>query len=430
MKFLAQVFLSLIGISVFLAGSLLNAATPRLVSIDIKPKSDANRIDPDSDEDLNVAILSGDGFDATTVDPNTVRFGATGNEASPVHVARRDVDGNGQRDLVLRFEIQDTEIECGDTSATLTGQTSNGESILGSSPINTVQCYIFTKIDFPDAFGTSASKINAREQIVGGWFQVIKKHGVPIIVSHGFLLDKGLFATIDVPGSSFTAALGINNRRQIVGGYQDMIGRHGFLWDNGVFTTIHVPGSRETTARGINIHGQIVGNYVDANGMSVDHCEHDLHGCHGFLLDHGVFITIDIDEPASSGTVVSGINNHGQIVGYSDHHGFLWENGIFTPIKAPGAMSFTTATDINDNGQIVGFHDSSEGRSGFVLSDGEFTSLDFPGVSQTGALGINNRGEIVGGYNVSELEIHGFLATPARNRRINELILTGGQQKP
>jgi hypothetical protein len=211
MKFLAQVFLSLIGISVFLAGSLLNAATPRLVSIDIKPKSDANRIDPDSDEDLHVAILSGDGFDATTVDPNTVRFGATGNEASPVHVARRDVDGNGQRDLVLRFEIQDTEIECGDTSATLTGQTSNGESILGSSPINTVHCYTFTTIDFPDApVGTSVSKINGREQIVGGWFQVIKKHGVPIIVSHGFLLDKGLFATIDVPGSSFTAALGIN----------------------------------------------------------------------------------------------------------------------------------------------------------------------------------------------------------------------------
>jgi probable HAF family extracellular repeat protein len=445
MKFLAQVFLSLIGISVFLAGSLLNAATPRLVSIDIKPKSDANRIDPDSDEDLHVAILSGDGFDATTVDPNTVRFGATGNEASPVHVARRDVDGNGQRDLVLRFEIQDTEIECGDTSATLTGQTSNGESIFGSSPINTVQCYIFTAIDFPGAtVGTSSSKINAREQIVGGWFEVNEVNRskctppeLPELVSHGFLLDKGLFATIDVPGLRFTAALGINNRRQIVGGYQDIVcRRHGFLWDNGVFTTIDVPGSKETTAHGINNHGQIVGHYLDANGMSGDHCERDLHGCHGFLLDHGVFITIDItiDEPASSGTIVSGINNHGQIVGYGDHHGFLWENGIFTPIKAPGARSFTRATDINDNGQIVGFHDRFGGtpenppRSGFVLSKGEFTSLDFPGVSQTGALGINNRGEIVGGYN--DPLPHGFLATPARNRRINQLILTGGQQEP
>jgi probable HAF family extracellular repeat protein len=330
----------------------------------------------------------------------------------------------------LRFEIQDTKIECGDTSATLSGQTSNGESILGSSPIKTVQCYTFTTIDFPDAtFGTSASKINAREQIVGGWFELNKSHGVIMVVGHGFLLDKGLFATIDVPGSSMTAALGINNRRQIVGEYRDIFGRsHGFLWDNGVFTTIDVPGSMGTTARGINNHGQIVGNYLDVDGMRVDRCERDLRGCHGFLLDHGVFITID--EPASSGTTVSGINNHGQIVGHGDHRGFLWENGIFTPIKAPGAKSFTTATDINDNGQIVGFHDSSGGRSGFVLSDGEFTSLDFPGVSQTGALGINNRGEIVGGYNVSEFETHGFLATPARNRRINQLILTGSQQEP
>ena len=87
-----------------------------------------------------MAILSGNGFDATTVDPYTVRFGATGTEAAPVHVARRDVDGDGDRDMVVRFQIQDTGIKCGDTSAVLTGQTSQGLSIIGSSPIKTVQC--------------------------------------------------------------------------------------------------------------------------------------------------------------------------------------------------------------------------------------------------------------------------------------------------
>ena len=87
-----------------------------------------------------MAILSANDFDATTVDPNTVRFGAAGTEAAAVHVARRDVDGDGDRDLVLRFQIQDTGIKCGDTSAFITGQTSNAVSILGSSPIKTVQC--------------------------------------------------------------------------------------------------------------------------------------------------------------------------------------------------------------------------------------------------------------------------------------------------
>src|ERR671910_521168 len=92
---------------------------------------DANKINPNSIKDINVAILSDNGFDATTVDPITARFGATGTEAAPVHVARRDVDGDGDRDMVFRFQIQDTGIRCGDTSAILTGQVSNGPSIIG-----------------------------------------------------------------------------------------------------------------------------------------------------------------------------------------------------------------------------------------------------------------------------------------------------------
>jgi hypothetical protein len=111
-----------------------------LVSVGVRPRSDANRINPNSTKEINVAILSTDGFDATEVDSNTVRFGATGTEAVPIHVARRDVDGDGDRDMIVRFEIQDTGIKCGNTSATLTGQIPGGASIIGSSPIRTVQC--------------------------------------------------------------------------------------------------------------------------------------------------------------------------------------------------------------------------------------------------------------------------------------------------
>jgi len=111
-----------------------------LVSVDVRPKKDASRINPDSTKDINVAIFSVNGFDATTVDPNTVRFGATGMEAAPIHIAMRDVDGDGHFDMVLTFEIQNTGIQCGNTSASLTGQTFQGLSIIGSSPIKTVQC--------------------------------------------------------------------------------------------------------------------------------------------------------------------------------------------------------------------------------------------------------------------------------------------------
>jgi hypothetical protein len=111
-----------------------------LVSVDIRPKKDANRINPNSGKEINVAIFSVNGFDATTVNANTVRFGATGSEAAPIHVALRDVDESGHVDMVLRFRIQDTGIKCGDTLAFLTGQASPGASFIGSSPITTVQC--------------------------------------------------------------------------------------------------------------------------------------------------------------------------------------------------------------------------------------------------------------------------------------------------
>jgi hypothetical protein len=116
------------------------AQCSREVAIDIRPRSDANKINPNSIKNINVAIFSVNGFDAASVDSNTVRFGATGTEAAPVHVALRDVDGDGDLDMVLRFAIQDTGITCVETSAVLTAQTSNGLSIIGSSPIKTVQC--------------------------------------------------------------------------------------------------------------------------------------------------------------------------------------------------------------------------------------------------------------------------------------------------
>ena len=95
---------------------------------------------------IPVAILTTDAtdnvgtFDATTVDPTTVRFGSTGTEATPVQDALEDVDGDGDTDMILRFNTQDTGIECGDTSATLTGQTFDGQTIHGTDSIETVGC--------------------------------------------------------------------------------------------------------------------------------------------------------------------------------------------------------------------------------------------------------------------------------------------------
>jgi len=110
------------------------------VDIDIKPGSFPNSINPRSKGVIPVAILTTATFDATTVDPTTVRFGATGTEAAPLQSALEDVDGDGDIDLILHFGTPATGIQCGGTSASLTGETLSGQVIQGSDSISTVGC--------------------------------------------------------------------------------------------------------------------------------------------------------------------------------------------------------------------------------------------------------------------------------------------------
>jgi streptogramin lyase len=125
----------------YATGLTFSTSTPKRISIDIKPASFPNNINPRSAGVIPVAILTTDSFDATTVDWTTVRFGATGTEAAPVRFALEDVDGDGDIDMILHFTTQSTGIACGETSASLTGETFGGQMIQGADSIHTVGCH-------------------------------------------------------------------------------------------------------------------------------------------------------------------------------------------------------------------------------------------------------------------------------------------------
>src|SRR5258708_3959725 len=83
---------------------------------------------------------------------------------------------------------------------------------------------------------------------------------------------------------------------------------------------------------------------------------------------------------------------------------------IFTTIDVAGSFG-TVASGINDTGQIVGSYNgvSINPYDGFLLSGGSYTTFDVPSAFSTHALGSNNVGQMVGGYVDRLGTSHGFL---------------------
>lgn len=81
-----------------------------------------------------------DTIDAATLDPATIRFGATGVEAAPVRHGFADVDLDGDVDMMLIFNSRDTGIQCGDVSGFLTGRVLGWLPIRGIDSIKVAGC--------------------------------------------------------------------------------------------------------------------------------------------------------------------------------------------------------------------------------------------------------------------------------------------------
>jgi hypothetical protein len=106
------------------------------INIDVLSK----KINPNSAGLTRVAILTTESFDAATVDPQTISFGKAGTEATGLRSVARDVDNDGDIDLVFWFRSPETGIQCGDVTATLTAKTVSGEDLEGSDFIQTGPC--------------------------------------------------------------------------------------------------------------------------------------------------------------------------------------------------------------------------------------------------------------------------------------------------
>jgi len=113
------------------------------VSIDIKPGSQPNSINPKSNGKIPIAILSTEEFDALQmVNKDSLTFGRTGDEDSLAFCNYRgeDINGDGLKDLVCHFYTEDTGFLCGDTEGVLKGMTMDGTPIEGKDSVKIVPC--------------------------------------------------------------------------------------------------------------------------------------------------------------------------------------------------------------------------------------------------------------------------------------------------
>ena len=212
----------------------------------------------------------------------------------------------------------------------------------------------FAAFDAPDARYTFVYSINASGDVTGYFWDGIQNR------NRGYIRDRnGNFTVFDAPDAFSTEEAMVNDRGEVVGNFEDTNERrhHGFLRDrDGNFTVFDVPDALSMSVRGINTHAVVVGsfskrNFSDLNLTQGGTLPGQLVGnfaAHGFLRDRDGNFTF-IDAPNAWSTVVSSINDRGDVAG-----GFT--TGTFQP-NYHGMVRFAGK---EDDGEDDGYGDQSQ----------------------------------------------------------------------
>ena len=251
--------------------------------------------------------------------------------------------------------------------------------------------YSATVIDLPFGFPLTTG-INNGGRVVG-W---VWNPG-PDPAAQAFVYSGGT-PTI-LLGASFAA---INDSGQIAGQLASSAFPYSpqpaaALYTGGIATPLgFLPGRTQSWAAGINNSGQVVG-YSDT----------PLGNAEAFLYSGGVMTGLGF-LPGDTQSRATGINDSGQIVGWSTdasgkREAFLYSAGVMTGLGTLSGYAESVATAINDSGQVVGYTADSHATNSvpktqaFLYEDGVMKGLGFlPGQQTSQANAINSRGQIVG----------------------------------
>ena len=292
-------------------------------------------------------------------------------------------------------------------------------------------------LESPTQNCSNAGSINTRGEIVGDseidsidpLFEV--KEVRAALWKQGQIMDLGTL------GGSASLAAAINDRGVVVGfalnavpdpvsmfyfvigGFTNGTQTRAFRWQNGVMQDLGTLGGPDALADFVNERGQIAGSsYTN----SIINPVTGIPTTHPFLWENGVMTDLGTLGGTlaffAAADMVGGLNNHGQVVGESNlagdltFHPFLWTPP--GPMQDLGTLGGDTgyANALNDAGEIVGkadlpgsqIHDAVLWRNGVINDLGTQDSDPC-----SNALGINARGQIVGGSSDCNTFLHAFL---------------------
>ena len=276
--------------------------------------------------------------------------------------------------------------------------------------------YTLTVIAVPtNAVSVQPNAINSSGQITGA----IEFSGQP---SHAFLYSNGTLSdlgTLTYPGTSLQGAASgqaINDAGAVAGSFADAVSQSwsfGFTYQNATMTALSgVTGFPLCTATGINETGLIVG------------------GCSGSTGSVSAYSVIYSDgtpqQVGPAGGSASAVNGYAQVAAAGTASGFIYQNGVVTPIPSLAATTSpappASPSAINNAGQVVGWQAAGAGFAAFLYVNGATQPLSSVPVSSVQpTASINNAGQVVGDTVVNGLTTP-FLIANGTLSNLNTLI--------
>lgn len=295
----------------------------------------------------------------------------------------------------------------------------NSSSNNNDAGVPAAPTYRFEPLEVPGAATQSVPLVMSEGGLVGGWYDDANGK------FHGFIHRDGEFTTIDAPDAADTFVVSVFDDGRFQGTLRDASGAvHGYLFANDTWTLLDVPEAGVTTdipfevgtglgtaAFVMNTAGVVVGEYATDDGIG-----------HGWIHDGSVYTTIDHPDASGSegpNTMLFAAADDGRVVGRVTrtgaplHKGFLLENGELTDIMHPDQGGFfgTQSNGITESGIITGVYSDADSKlHGFILENGAWTTVDYPGAAHSEIHYMDSAGNFTGGWFDEDFHLHGFVA--------------------